>query len=332
MKKTGQGNQEQDPVGQLLSLVGQSEPISPATTDRVRQQVATHWRQSIRRRQRSTWLSLAVAASMLLTAGVSLWIGRDTQGAPDTLTIASAARIVGVAQQIRDGDTQQLQEGLELMVGDGLTTTQGQVALRWRSGHEVRLNQNTQIQLDGPQSLTLQAGEIYVQGPGLDGPITVHTTVGPIRDIGTQFMVHTREASVDIAVREGEVSVTRPNGKLATIGAGFGLNLIVADDSQDLAPKPLSAGETQWQWAFDVAPGYDTHDKTADDFLRWLVREKHWELRYADSDVRRTAKRQRLRGQLDPEGNVQQWLNDTLRTVGLTHELRERTLHISRRH
>lgn len=320
-------SRDDDLVGELLILAGEPAPVPEEAAQRIKGVVKQHWQQQVSQRRRRRFVVLAVAASAVLAAGLGRWMIQPTVIQAGQF-VASVERTSGTAQLLRNGQWQSLTSGVELLAGDEVTTGQARLSLGWESGHDVRLNLGTRIRVVEDHQLTLETGQVYVQGPGLTGPLTVNTAVGPVRDIGTQFMVTANAGEVDIKVREGEISLVRASGEVASVTQGFGLTLALADDDPEAEPVPLREASEEWDWAFEVAPVYDINGRTVDDFVRWLAREKNWQVTYTTRAARRLATSQRLKGRLPADSTPQQWLQDVLKDRNLKFSLRGRMLRI----
>lgn len=273
-------------------------PLEAAT--QVRAAVEAEWRAMVatrraqRRRQLTPW---AVAASVALVA-VGAWLLLPQRATPSPM-VASAARVEGDVQW-RDGTgdawsplapSAGLAQGAELR-----TAAKGRVALRRKDGVEIRLDSDSALQLAALDAARLDAGRAYVDagvGPTSQASaFTLHTRLGVVRHLGTQYLVEVTPRALSVAVREGSVAVERGNDPVI---ARAGESVVVADAG------PVSRGhveprDARWLWTEAVAPGFAIAGRSLDDFLDWASRETGRRLVYASPEAAREASGIALRG------------------------------------
>lgn len=323
--------QAEHDVARLLALAGEPDPIPAEREARVRATVENRWQAQVSaRRRRLPGVALAVAASLVLAAGLTRWLNPTSPVAPP-VPLATVERLAGEVLVLRAGVANPLTAGAALQAGDELRSGSGRLALRWASGHSVRLNVATTLEVTEASSLRLRGGEVYVDGPGA-GQLRIDTPAGPVRDIGTQFLLELTRESVQIRVREGVVELSPTGFAPTAVDEGYGLVYEFARNEPPAPVKqPLRPDEQPWEWATELAPLAPMQGREVDEFLRWLAREQGWRLSYADAAARRTARREKVSGRLDPDGTAEQWLSNTLRSVELDYELRGSTLVIRQR-
>ena len=177
----------------------------------------------------------------------------------------------------------------------------GRAAFRLAGGASVRLDADSRVRAASPTALILERGAVYVDA-ARGASIEVRTSLGVVRDIGTQFEVRllpdgpsgaasnglpasAEQEALRIRVREGVVEhekdgvVTRADAgeQLSVQGAGTvgrGLVLRYGPD---------------WAWVLDTAPVPPLEGRTLAWFLDWKAREGGWTLRYEGPETARLA-------------------------------------------
>lgn len=283
-----------DSVARLLHLAGPRPAISAALQARVYAQTLEEWRRIPPARGRITRIAkiampVALAASMLLAVTFML-----RPGPVDAPRVGTIARISiqpwTSAHGVETGDT--------VRVGDTLRTRDGQLlSVALPDGTSLRLASNTALQLDAKRSFTLLAGEIYADtGPGMSrtNSLEVRTGLGVITDVGTQFLVSYKDATLDVAVREGRVDVRADRETYAALAG----SRITMQAGGDVTKDKIDATDSAWNWVVDVAPAFDIENRSLLDFLTWVSRETGKELIFTDKKSRRDAMAAILHGSI----------------------------------
>jgi ferric-dicitrate binding protein FerR (iron transport regulator) len=295
----------------LLRAVG-ARPQPPADAEAaVRAAVAAEWRATVarqapaRRRIVQPWMALAASvAAVAIAVGVAVprWHG---SGDP----VATVARITGTAEvrHERSTDWQPLAAGAQVAASDEIrTTSSGRIALRRVDGLQLRLDAATQVAFTGDARASLVDGQVYVDaGHGDSGStaFVIGTPQGDVRHVGTQYSAALVDGGVQVAVREGIVSIQR-DGSPLTARAGEALTLL-GNGAVTRSSVP-SYGET-WRWAEALAPGFAIEGRSLDEFLTWAARETGRKLVYTSADAAREAELTQLKGSiagLAPEAAV----------------------------
>jgi hypothetical protein len=232
----------------------------------------------------------AIAATLaVLTVGSFFFltlVWRQTDDAPRTVAWVEA--VDGILRQDEDDASIRLDAGDELRTGAALRADgAARASLRLSSGTVVRLDEGGRLSLRGENRLALAAGAVYVDTDGGRGvTVTVETPLATVRDVGTSFTVRLtggEEATrVEVAVREGEVSVDRVanlGGEPFSLGAGEAATL-TADGAVERRDEPgYGPG---WEWVLAAAPPYAVEGESLEEFLAWVAAETGWRVAYAD--------------------------------------------------
>jgi ferric-dicitrate binding protein FerR (iron transport regulator) len=313
--KTNQGNstdRDDETMERLLRLAGPRAPIpediearvydrvhrewqaSSQTPDGVRvyQFVRREWEKDTTRRRYRRWaLPVALAASVVLAVTLVL---QPPTSAPGKVTIGTVARVVDAAAS---GALPAM--GQPVYAGDVLATDDGQkLSVIIGNAASLRLDQNTTLVVVAKDEFRLESGRVYADtGDFLyrDRGLVMHTTMGTITDVGTQFSVQVAAERLDVAVREGRVDVSHGAGEFVAV-AGERLRLHEDDAAETGAIAPH---DPYWDWTASLAPVFDIENKSLLDFLRWAAREAGRELVFADNELRMSAMRTDLHGSVE---------------------------------
>lgn len=329
---------EQDSLGELIRLAGPRPTAGAERSARVKENVRAHWRREARARRarRIAWSAAAVAAALLVVAGVSIArLDRSVSPAGETAASGPLARVAaarGPSWIHRNGSTAS-ERGLPLHEGDPIpagsmvsTGPDSGLALVDGEGRSIRLAGGSRIRYISSNAAALEEGVLYADaGRGEEPTLTIETAYGRVRDLGTQFEVSLSDGSIRIRVREGSVTLESPE-RTHEIAAGMQLAWSGRGEaSYEEAPVFGSS----WRWAERIAPLRDLRGRSAREFLDWLARERGWSLRF------RTPEAEQAAGTITLSGSIQgldleEALDAVLPTCGMASEVHEGVLTVSR--
>ena len=300
---------ERDSIEALLRATGRRPVVRDEVIERVRDVVRAEWLQAIdrpRRRRRLMWtLSLTTAAVVIIGIVSAVRTLRGPVVIPgEGLRVE---RVVGSAT-LSAGDI--VRPGSKVVTG-----ADERIALRAPSGHALRLDRETTLRVNGDRKLALIAGGIYVDRiPSVQGAaIAIETPAGTIEDAGTQFEVRVSRDTVDIAVREGSVSVlTRQKGTL-TVQARE--SVVLEMDGSVLVQGLGVVGA--WPWAESIAPPMAIEGRPLREFLDWAARERGVTLRLSDGELAEKAASVVLHGTIEGM-SLEQAVSSVLQASGLS--------------
>lgn len=209
------------------------------------------------------------------------------------------------------------------------------IGMQLAGGASVRLDTHSRMRLESPTRLVLERGAVYVDGAGAID-VEVQTSLGVVRDIGTQFEVRLvedestdgGEPSLRIRVREGRVEL-RPEGfagdqlPQASVGEEIVLR---ADGDMERANVPIHGPD--WDWVMSVAKLPEVDGQPVETLLHWIVREGGWQLEYSDSKAETSAETVTLHGDLSdlqPLAAVELALGSS----GMAYRLDDGVFHVS---
>lgn len=154
-------------------------------------------------------------------------------------------------------------------------------AIRMAGGPSIRLDTDTRVRVDSDSALVLERGAVYVDSEG-QSAVEVRTTLGVVRDVGTQFEVRKLEdGTLRVRVREGRVVLTHED---ASYEAGAGVELRMDADGT-LTRGTNAIHGPDWSWVLETAPAPDVDGRPLREVLEWVAREGGWTLRFADGEL-----------------------------------------------
>ncbi len=171
----------------------------------------------------------------------------------------------------------------------------GRAAIRLAGGQSMRLDGSSRVRFASSSDLVLERGAVYVDSAG-GANVEVRTTLGVVRDIGTQFEVRlldeTAEPSLRVRVREGSVMLEHGGDSHHALA---GEELSARGDGRVERGKASIFGP-HWQWVLDTAPTPEVAGRPLADFLDWVSREGGWTVRFADAETAQIASSTMLHG------------------------------------
>ena len=321
---------DEDTTARLLRLAGMRPEVPPERESRVRRAVLDECRAVARRRivRRRTVIAgtiLSVAAAAVIA--VRVWSGGVAP--PLDTVVATVERLEGSGgrSSVRGASTPHARIALAdpMRVGDQIETdAAGRVSLRLSERVSVRFDHASRATILSATAIELGAGAVYVDSGPESPDLEVHTPLGVVRDIGTQFEVRLGASSLRVRVRSGvvevhrgaEVSSARPGTEL-TVGPGGATSRAVAPYGPE------------WAWAASLGPAVETEGRPLSAFLEHLCREQGWTLTYADAKLAREASGIILSGSTRG-AQPSDALAIVLATSGLKHRLEDGRLLVVR--
>ena len=261
----------------------------PPDDTRVYRHVRREWRKGAARQRFRRWaLPVALAASVVLAVAMFL---QPPPSAPGKIAIGTVARVAGEAGALPA-------IGEMVYAGDILETgTTQKLSVLINNAESLRLDENTTLAFVAKDEFRLESGRVYADTGNFmyrDRGLVIHTTMGTVTDVGTQFAVQVAAERLDVAVREGRVDVSHGANEFVAV-AGERLQLGSDDEPAVVALEPH---DPYWNWTLSLAPVFDIENKSLLDFLRWAARETGRELEFEDNELRMSAMRTDLHGSI----------------------------------
>lgn len=166
-------------------------------------------------------------------------------------------------------------------------------------------------------SLALTSGKAYFDFPPGSGPFVLHTTIGTIEHVGTQFEVMQSEDGVRVRVREGNVLW---HGDRSVVAIATGTEVRV-DREGRLERSTYPTYGDDWAWIEAVTPSYELENRKLIEFLNWVARETGRRLTFVDTRARAVADRTILHGGSLQGLRPMEALDQVLSTTSLRFEL-----------
>jgi hypothetical protein len=309
-RRTQGPQDESDAERTLERLFAHAKPRqSPPAADmeEIRRAVYAEWEAATGRRVVLRRAGLAAAASVLLAVG--WWVGFAPEIAAPLPAVATVERV--------DGAT--LGVGAALAAGRTVTTANGQVALRLASGGSLRIGPQSRVVLTDANAAELVAGVLYFDSEGRRGGVdfTVTTSLGSVRDVGTQFLARFDDTtgSFDIGVRDGRVELTSSG---QTGAAGVGERLVVTQSAAGIQRDAIDTFGGEWEWTERVAAPFAIDGRTVKEFLDWFAAQTGRTVVFGSTDAEQRAAAV-LHGAIDLA--PLQKLQAVLATTDLTYSL-----------
>ncbi len=213
-------------VADLLRTVGARSAPKPEVTAAVYQSALTAWRREVRRR-RMTRISLALAASVLLSV-VGAWVLQPHSDNLVALVSGTTGRTLHVGERLVSGDQE-----LRLARLDGVI---------------MRLAAHSVLVAASKSDMRLERGNLYVE----TGDTATHKTLfrlftpfATLDHLGTQFVAALDDSGVQIAVRQGQLTVHTPQVADLVISAHEAT--LVNNSGQGVRLSDQKADDL-WQW------------------------------------------------------------------------------------
>ena len=317
---------EEDMTAQLLRMAG-APPDPPAErTARVRAAVHREWCTRRQRRLIRNAVAIGVAAAASLT--VAVWNRGRVEAPVGAPGIAVAQRIQGrpfIVRPSQGTEATPLSISTPIYPDDLIETdVESRVGLQFGDGSSIRIDRGSRVRFLTPAVLEVIAGAAYVATAERSQGFEVRTTMGNLRDVGTQFEVRLTLSRLRLRVRTGTVEIR--SGTIVD-SAAAGTEATVTTNGIDV--RPVSAYGSEWAWTTEVAPAFAIEGRTLARYLEHLAAEQGWTIHYADPAVAEAATRNILHGSV--EGlNAEDALSVVVSTSGLDYRLRSGELSVSR--
>lgn len=198
---------------------------------------------------------------------------------------------------------------------------------RLTAGGTVRISEGTEVSgALNSRGLVLSTGRVYFDFPPGTGPFVVHTSLGTVEHVGTQFEVLQSAQSVRVRVREGSV-VLRGDQRVVAIDSG---NEVLVERDGVIRRGEVPTYGAEWTWVEDLAPPYDIENRRLSDFLSWVGRETGRQITFVDPHAREIADRTTLHGSVKGLRPLEA-LDQVLGTTTLRFDIRGGEIRIASR-
>jgi hypothetical protein len=286
-------NEEQ--LGKLLRQAG-ARPVPPeALAKDVKSAVYDVWQEEVarsRKVRRSRWMAIAASVALVISIGIFQLESELPENVASVDNVMNRVEFnTGDSWEIVT-DESSLNRSSSIRTGDN-----AYLSITLASGMNVRVDENSEVQLSGIHQISLEKGRVYIDSyaRSADDNFVVKTLYGQATDIGTQFAVATAEDGWIIQVREGLV-VVQDEGIEKSIGEGGRISISAADE---YTTSTVNSTDSSWQWAENVLPTFDIEGKSLDAYLIWFSRETGTEVTFRSELARSAAASTMLSGSID---------------------------------
>ncbi len=295
---------DDETIAQLIRLAGHRPPVPDADTATVKAAAHAQWQWTVAGERRRARLYRGGGALLAAAAAVSIFVGsglwqRVLRGFADPVAVMLEA----------DGS-----EGDRFKAGDLLETDAATGAVQMLAANEsVRLDAGSRIRFRTPSVLELEQGAVYVDSTQPGSSLEVHTDLGLVRHLGTQFEVRLEseggESIMRVRVREGSVEVEDRGGNRPTLLAkGEGLAVTV----EDMVAESVPCYGPQWEWVTAARPPKVIKGLSVLEVLQWGTREGCWKLEFADESDRDRVAGVVVGSSMLPDGKLEDALDSVL--------------------
>lgn len=275
----------------------------PADAEQVtREALHGQWQAMTRRRKRRKYaVGLAAAASLMLAAVAATLLFQGPGGTAPAVRAADVQLVKGSAYRYDapGGQASELAAPSLLETGQEVATAYGGgLALRWVNGITLRLDQNSRIRLSSAEEIELTAGRVYVDtgnAAGSTAEFVLATPAGPVRHVGTRYMVAVNFGATSVSVREGRV-LFGAGGASAVAG-----EKLVEDAAGEQRRESTPVYGEDWEWAESLAEPVSPEGRSVSELLDWIGRETGRAVEYASPEAKRLAEETRLHGDVGLE-------------------------------
>jgi len=262
----------------LLESLDQRTQPDALKQAKSKQVVLAHWRQAVSQNRRRRFQKLAVAASVVFTVAVmSLWLL-----APDKITNSQLLQSFSVQGNVLLHSeyigTHALKIDTQLAPGETVVTgNDGAVIWLLNDGSELRQGPDTHITWLSDNHIQLTLGRLYhdTDLTNTAGTFIITTRLGDIQHIGTRYAVNQDANNVQVAVRNGRVTVLRDSQQ--KIIQTEQLYTVSNDGNSQLKPIK-SYDEAIWTWAFQAQKPYPLNGLSLYEFIQWFAHENALEV------------------------------------------------------
>jgi hypothetical protein len=323
---------EEREIAALFRSAGAGDRVPDGELQPIKAKAREAWRRQVRltaARRGAGRAVLAIAAAVVLTIAVALLRRAPTPPSIDSgATAARLQTVMGDARIDRGGDA-----AVDAEVASGSTITtgdSGRAALLLASGHSVRIDVESSVQVVSARSLRLDRGAVYVEARAASttaAAVEIATPFGVVTDVGTRFEVRLIDArgegdagrpaqALEVRVRDGAVRLTTDAGSYE---AGEGTELRVERSGTPQRDTALPYGD-DWRWVESVRPPVAVEGITLGAFLDWASRESGRLWRFAEPETRDQAEQCVIHGSI--EGlTVDEALSTFLPSCGFRHRV-----------
>ena len=280
----------------LLKLAETGPSISAEEVSRARESLRPLWMQTVRRRRtrRAAAVLVGLAAATLLVVALTTMVRSSPSGRSESIVGLVAAVNGQVWMESPSSVRTPLRPGATIPNHARLgTDANARAALRLSSGHDLRLDRSTTVEIPEAGVIRLAGGAVYLDsGHVSSSGVRVVTPVGDAVDIGTSFAVRYEKENLQVLVRSGSVLLDLHSGRMR-VDRGRAVSLSPGDQP---VWRNIESHAAEWEWAREVLPPFQVEGRTVSTFLKWYERETGRRIVFRDREAARLAAETTLHG------------------------------------
>lgn len=302
-------NQTQSADEIFSSLLGQASPRRKAPERdawEIRHAALAEWKKITgKRRERRRLVSLAVAATLVVTLAFLLNVSRLAETDVDIQQLANVERQIGeivIFEPATDTWHGLAESDVVLSAGQIIETSSGaRMAVSWNAGGLLRIDEKTRVSLTANDRIQLHSGRLHYDSKSLysnQQPLVnllIETPYGTVRHMGTQFMADLAGGALSVSVREGEVAISGDSIETLVLAG----EQVIINESGIKARQSILPYADEWKWVEEIAPAYELDGRSMDEFLQWIGRESGFLIEYETESAKSLAEETILHGKID---------------------------------
>lgn len=296
-------------LSDLLKKTGPREAPSAELSQEVKANVKLIWQQEVKKNKRMLQRRYAIAAGLVFAISSVVLVNFFSK--PEFY--ATVSKVVNQVEYQRQGGSWYNLDGGPVTGRVTIRTGMNSFAsINMNNGLNVRISENSQIELLAIDEVTANSGIVFVNTQSSLNPgnvITISTPFGEVKDIGTQFQVKITPIDWQIQVREGQVEIN--DGAEQHFASKNERIAISADDSVQVTE--ISSDDASWEWTQEVSSAFDLEGSRLSEFLNWVGIETGKEIEYQSEIARISAHLTILHGSVEGLKPI-----DSLATVLMT--------------
>jgi len=303
-------NNQEKKIDALIKSHGKRIQPDELMSKRAHKNIQAHWHKSLHQkkiRARNRIFQIAAVITLMIT---TVFFVQNSYRTDYIELFANSSYQQGSVLMTNDeGHWNALSED-SITIGLNLKTESNSfVTLNLTDNSQLRLNGNTEIKIVDASSIELITGEIYHDADlsNSKSPLSISTNYGIIQHLGTRYKVKLLDKELDVAVRNGLVSINNNQGS-KNIKAGVKLTI---DKKGSYNSAKISAYDASWNWTKLAAKPFDSDNQNLHDFIIWFAHENGFEVEW--NNTKQQTRNVKLAGNLK---NIDS--SDLIKTVFLS--------------
>ncbi|HEX9853382.1 MAG TPA: hypothetical protein VGA68_10225, partial [Woeseiaceae bacterium] len=254
---------------------------------------------------------MAMAASFVVAAIIGMLWYQSLPLPTGSIAVATVEKRFGEVQIADESGIPYYPSSgpFELLPGQSIKTGGAAgMAMTWKNGGSLRVDEHTSISLTAANEIYLQHGRLYFDSDpvttkvaaersgrpdgGQPDVLAIRTDHGVVIPHGTRYVTQKLNDSLVVMVRHGKVSV---DGADFSAYALEGERLLVSGNDAPVIVPVDSYGE-EWSWIERTTPAWNTEGRTLFEFLNWVSRESGRPIRFESPVAEQLARTESLIG------------------------------------